>query len=137
MSVVGNFNIQNYDRQEHTTGAGVQRRVSLDPGQGHLYDQRAVDGDEPERPPMSPEQREAEVHHLARQMTTLSTRTAENLFDYEQGGPLDPFSDKFEAKRWVKALAQLSKSEGSAPGRMSGISYRNMSVHGYGSDAGE
>lgn len=131
MSVVGNFT-HSYDRQEETAGPGIHRVTSR--SQSHMH----VEDDEPMRPPMSSEEREAEVHHLARVMTGLSTKTADQhkLFDYDQGGPLDPFSEKFDAKRWVNTLTHLSRNEGSNPARTSGVSYRNMSVHGFGSDAG-
>ena len=64
-----------------------------------------------------------------------STLTDAKLFDYEPGSVLDPFSPTFDARRWTKSLAKLGNEE--TPSRIAGISYRNMSVHGYGSDAGE
>jgi ATP-binding cassette subfamily G (WHITE) protein 2 (PDR) len=89
---------------------------------------------------MSPEEtlhrRETGVAELARQLTRQSTRhgTHENLFDYEEGSELDPFSEKFNARRYVKGLASINKGTGAE--RTSGISYRDMSVHGFGTDAG-
>lgn len=103
--------------------------------------------------------RSSEVGQLARQMSRQSqlSRTAsrqqgvvpriskqlsrrdsvavpsDNLFEYEEGGELDPFSGNFNARKYTRSLAALS---GGAD-RKSGISYRNLSVHGFGSDAGE
>jgi ATP-binding cassette subfamily G (WHITE) protein 2 (PDR) len=131
MSVVGNFT-QNYDRQEQTTGAGIQRMPSRSQSQAH-----GAEYGESERAPPTTAEREAEVHELARVMSGRSAHTTDKLFEYEHGGPLDPFSEKFDAKRWVMALTHLSQDEGTNPARTSGISYRNMSVHGFGSDAGE
>jgi ATP-binding cassette subfamily G (WHITE) protein 2 (PDR) len=131
MSVVGNFT-QNYDRQEQTTGAGIQRMPSRSQSQAH-----GAEHGEPERAPPTTAEREAEVHELARVMSGRSAHTTDKLFEYEHGGPLDPFSEKFDAKRWVMALTHLSHDEGTNPARTSGISYRDMSVHGFGSDAGE
>jgi ATP-binding cassette subfamily G (WHITE) protein 2 (PDR) len=58
-----------------------------------------------------------------------------NLFEYEEGSDLDPFSDNFDAPKWTRQLAAM-REEG-APGRKAGLAYKNMSVHGFGSDAGE
>jgi hypothetical protein len=58
-----------------------------------------------------------------------------NLFDYEEGSDLDPYSDSFNAKKWTRQMAAI-REEG-APGRQAGLAYKNMSVHGFGSDAGE
>jgi ATP-binding cassette subfamily G (WHITE) protein 2 (PDR) len=58
-----------------------------------------------------------------------------NLFDYEEGSDLDPFSNNFDAPKWTRQLASM-REEG-APGRKAGLAYKNMSVHGFGSDAGE
>ena len=57
------------------------------------------------------------------------------LFDYLPGSEYDPHSEKFNAAKWVKKISGLASAQG--PSRRSGISYKNMSVHGYGSDAGE
>ncbi|KAK8846877.1 hypothetical protein IAR55_005967 [Kwoniella newhampshirensis] len=59
--------------------------------------------------------------------------SSEQLFSYEQGSELDPFSDKFDAKKWTRLLMRAAKEAG--PQRKSGISFRNMGVHGFGSDA--
>ena len=78
---------------------------------------------------LSPEQSDRSLSR-ASTITLADTK----LFEYEQGSDLDPFSSTFDARRWTKSLAKLGNEE--APTRIAGISYRNMSVHGYGSDAG-
>lgn len=86
--------------------------------------------------------RDEKVNQLARQLTNRSSLhgggsggTNDDIFAYEKGSDLDPFSETFDAKRWVKTLTGLNRERGSV--RASGVSYRNMSVHGFGSDSGE
>lgn len=74
----------------------------------------------------------AEVGHLARYLSAQSNHG--NLFDYESGSSLDPFSDKFDAKLWVKKFASL---EDWGADRASGVSFKDMSVFGYGTDSGK
>ena len=83
-------------------------------------------------------QRAESITGLARQLTRQSTRTAntgEDLFNYRQGSDLDPFSENFNAKKYVKGIQALLDATGTE--RLSGLSWSNLSVHGYGSDAGE
>ncbi|KAL1410781.1 Multidrug resistance protein [Vanrija albida] len=93
-------------------------------------------------------ERREEVVTLARQITRQSitreptrntlNRTTTNtnverkdLFDYEPGSDLDPYSDSFDVQKWTRRLVQCS---GDRP-RTAGIAYRHLSVHGFGSDA--
>lgn len=55
------------------------------------------------------------------------------VFEYESGSDLDPYSTSFDAKKWTKSIAHMSRAD--TPARSAGIAYRNLSVHGYGSDA--
>lgn len=78
--------------------------------------------------------------NLVRQLTGRSNATVvadspEKLFKYEQGSDLDPFSPDFNARKYVKGIAGLSEEAGVQ--RSAGVSYKNMAVHGFGSDAGE
>ena len=86
--------------------------------------------------PTSQEERREEVTHLARTLTRQSSRhdPNHNLFDYQKDSYLDPYSPNFDARKYTKTLAKIGRE--TAPGRTSGISYKNLSVHGYGSDAG-
>lgn len=74
------------------------------------------------------------VTQLARQMSRMSERTMTNLFDYQEGSDLDPFSDQFDARKWTKGMVSLRDAE--TPQRQAGLAYKNMSVHGFGTDAG-
>lgn len=66
--------------------------------------------------------------------TTNTNVERKDLFDYEPGSDLDPYSDNFNVQKWTRRLVQAS---GDRPARTAGIAYRHLSVHGFGSDAGE
>lgn len=74
-----------------------------------------------------------DVGQLARYLSTQSTSTGGNLFEYEKDSVLDPFGDKFDSKLWVRKFASL---EDWGQDRASGVSFKNLSVFGYGTDAG-
>jgi len=130
MSIVGNFQVQNPDRD------GVPVRLSR-PLTNHNqeYDERTGDNAPELSQAETMAQREQGVAELARQLTRQSTRYPDNIFDYQEGSDLDPFSENFNAKKYTKGLAKMS--QGAGVERLAGIAYRNMSVHGFGSDAGE
>lgn len=58
----------------------------------------------------------------------------QDIFNYEPGSDLDPYSDIFNIHKWTRNMISIMNAGHS---RVSGIAYRNMSVHGFGSDAGE
>ncbi|KAI9146718.1 ATPase [Paramyrothecium foliicola] len=75
---------------------------------------------------------EQEIHELARRFTSQSLGPR-NLFPLNQQGPLDPHSDKFNPRMWAKAFYSQRENTGSdVPPRKSGLAFRNLSVHGYG-----
>lgn len=85
----------------------------------------------------SAERRNSAVHALARrytQQSTLST-TGQNPFSATPGSPLDPNGEHFNARAWAKAMlhTQLEDSE-APPVRTAGVAFRNLNVHGFGSD---
>lgn len=82
-------------------------------------------------PPQSPHNRRGSLY---RTLTGQSNVDHAKLFEYEAGSDLDPYSASFDAKKWTKSMAQMSRNN--LPARSAGIAYRNLSVHGYGSDAG-
>lgn len=57
----------------------------------------------------------------------------QNLFEYEKDGELDPFASNFNARKYVRSLAKL----GQGSERLSGIAYKDLTVTGIASDAGE
>ncbi|CAI7660583.1 unnamed protein product [Penicillium manginii] len=80
---------------------------------------------------------EAEVTRLAQQLTRESTRfvDAENTFiDVKEESTLNPHSPNFKARNWMKNLLAITARDPERyPMRQAGISFRNLSVHGYGS----
>ncbi|OWZ43068.1 ATP-binding cassette transporter [Cryptococcus neoformans var. grubii Br795] len=117
-----------YDRTEQTSGASLGRVAS----RAHFTDTHPSD----DLPAQTEEHRAREVGHLARQLTRQSvggTDDSSALFSYQQGSDLDPFSDKFCARRWTKLMFEALQTSG--PARKAGLSFRNLDVHGFGSDA--
>lgn len=82
-------------------------------------------------------EREADIVSIARQLSHLGDVDAmsHKLFEYEKNSSLDPFAEAFDARLWVHMMSQVSKQ--SSGQRLSGLSYRDLHVHGFGSDAGE
>ena len=82
-----------------------------------------------------------EIHHLARQVTAHSIRTAGGT-DYPnpflEGEDLDPqlnpSSGKFRPEAWVRTLIGIqSRDPERYPQRTAGVAYKNLNVHGFGS----
>ncbi|KAJ7621201.1 ATP binding cassette transporter [Roridomyces roridus] len=81
------------------------------------------------------------VHDLAKQFRRQSRRDSvhvhadgrriDNPLDPKEGGPYDPLSPKFNARRWIEAIVRQNRT----PNRSAGISYRNLCAFGSGSDA--
>lgn len=59
-----------------------------------------------------------------------------NVFDYESGSDLDPYSKTFDAKKWVRSLQATAEEDEGTRQRNSGVAFKGMGVHGFGSDAG-
>lgn len=77
------------------------------------------------------------VHALARTFTLQSIKNASgeviNPFDGAGNPQLDPTSEKFNYKLWVKNLIGVqSRDPERYPKRVAGISYKNLSAHGFG-----
>jgi ATP-binding cassette subfamily G (WHITE) protein 2 (PDR) len=106
--------------------------AQLQVNQHDSYDNQDNNGDT-DTDTVGPTPRPAEeVNQLARYLSTHST--SGNLFEYERDSVFDPFGDKFDPKLWVRKFASL---EDWGQDRASGVSFKNLSVFGYGSDAGE
>lgn len=104
------------------------------------------------------EERTEQVHELARQLTRQSISSSTdgapggrfgalrrtttggsisgNPWDYKEGSDMDPYSESFNARKWTRAVISQERGDDHIP-RYAGISFKNMSVHGFGSDAGE
>ncbi|KAJ5917297.1 ABC multidrug transporter C [Penicillium verhagenii] len=80
-----------------------------------------------------------EVTRLARRLTRESTRFStmegENTFlETKEDSTLNPASPNFRARNWMKNLLALtSRDPERYPQRQAGVSFRNLSVHGFGS----
>jgi ATP-binding cassette subfamily G (WHITE) protein 2 (PDR) len=71
------------------------------------------------------------VQELARQLTRQSSR------HHEKGSELDPFSDNFNAKAWTRKIVGVtSRDPVNHPKRTAGVAFKNLKVHGFGSDSG-
>lgn len=77
-----------------------------------------------------------EVRELARRMSHISTRSGEatiNPFEGSTDPRYDPNSGSFNAEAWVRSLIKItSRDPERYPGRTAGVSFRNLSVHGWG-----
>jgi ATP-binding cassette subfamily G (WHITE) protein 2 (PDR) len=81
--------------------------------------------------------REAAVHRLARRLTSQSQNSTayQNPFNAPPNSALDPNGEHFNARAWTKAMLNLQlNDEHAPPTRTAGISFRNLNVHGFGSD---
>ncbi|KGO65937.1 CDR ABC transporter [Penicillium italicum] len=81
----------------------------------------------------------AQIGILARQITNVSTKTGtqgavSNPFKGSNDPRLDPFSKEFSPQKWVETVLHLNSQdpERYRP-RKAGFSFRNLSVHGFGS----
>jgi pleiotropic drug resistance (PDR) family protein len=81
--------------------------------------------------------REEEVHRLARRLTSQSVNSShhQNPFNAAPNSSLDPNGEHFNARAWTKAMLNLQQSDENAPPvRTAGVSFRDLNVHGFGSD---
>jgi hypothetical protein len=125
------------NKKSHLPTIDQENTQSYPPSDGTLYPSGASDQDQSSTPMSMNETLHSRTQHvtsLARHMSRRSD-TQGNLFDYEEGSDLDPFSTNFNAQKWTRRMAAVTQ-EG-APGRKAGLAYKNMSVHGFGSDAGK
>lgn len=75
---------------------------------------------------------EEEINQLARRYTSQS-HGPHSLFPVPAEGPLDPNSEKFNARKWAKAFYDLrNEVTGDTPLRTSGVAFRDLCVHGFG-----
>lgn len=162
MALVGNFT-GNYDRTMEQSGPGfLARRMSQSGGEGFQQRQRRPSNvsqrgrrsteatlrrrstdQVPEKFTMpaefpggtSSEDEVEEAKVLARQLTRASTFTdvPANPWEYDEGGVLDPSSDNFRVRAFIKSMLKLQRAENREQvGRSAGFSFRNLSAYGYG-----
>ena len=83
------------------------------------------------------ERRTSVVHELARKYTQQSTTstTRQNPFSVPAGSALDPNGEHFNARAWAKAMLHTQQEDPqAAPIRTAGVAFRNLNVHGFGTD---
>jgi len=76
-----------------------------------------------------------EVKRLARQLTLQSSYSdvEGNPFEASAGSIIDPASDNFKARAWVKSMLKLSALDQEHNlSRSAGVAFRNLSAHGFG-----
>ncbi|KAL3457147.1 ABC-2 type transporter-domain-containing protein [Aspergillus heterothallicus] len=79
--------------------------------------------------------RDRRVTQLARTISARSRRSYQQLpFETGKGGRLDPQSPQFNARAWAKAFYDIRyNSDDGVPPRVSGVSFKELNVVGYGS----
>ena len=130
MSAIGNFVAGAYDRTARTSGASLHQPYSI---------RHADDSEHEHELGSSSEQRSEAMRQLARQITQSSMHLGDRdrIFSKDRGPELDPLSSQFDARRWVRSLAELSQRDNPhLAGGRAGVAFKNLSVHGYGSNAG-
>jgi len=138
MSLVGNFAFSNYDRTAET--AGSPQTARQDSHVVYTTSEDSSDLDEINREKTMDGQvggdgtGDEKVHQLARKLTEQSMSAGQNPFDAPAGSALDPNSENFSPRSWAKALLHLqSRDPEKYPQRTAGVSFKNLSVHGFGS----
>lgn len=87
-----------------------------------------------------------EIHALARSYSRHSQNSKSNNntkhldipsspFDNAEGTPIDPHSPNFSARAWTEAMLRLQDNDPLNPTRRAGVSFRDLTAHGYGSGA--
>lgn len=82
-------------------------------------------------------EREDEILHLARRLTSRSDHRgshAHEPFSAQPGSTLDPNSESFRARDWARAFynARYATDDGTVPAKALGVAFKNLSVVGVG-----
>ena len=112
----------------------------------NMPDNAAVDTPGSETPVSeSGDDRDRQITTLARSLSQLSRQSSVNTTQPTEGvntfldttdPELDPNSDQFKSRKWVKNIVQMtSRDPDRYPRRTTGVSFRNLNVFGYGTAA--
>jgi ATP-binding cassette subfamily G (WHITE) protein 2 (PDR) len=151
MSLVGNFTFQSYDREARNTGIGAAGQVAdrREDVEVEMSSRRSRttskrDSDFPDDLTLTSGQDaeetrgEERVNALARQLTQHSIHS--NAFDQSpfnapKDSELNPHSPNFSARAWTRSILNLqSREPEKSTMRSAGIAFRDLNVHGFGSD---
>lgn len=114
---------------------------------GGMPDNGAVDTPGSETPVSeSGEDRDRQITTLARSLSQISRQSSlraasqpgegVNTFLDSSDPELDPNSDQFKSRKWVKNIIQMTSCDSERyPRRTAGVSFRNLNVFGYGTAA--
>ncbi|KAJ5725406.1 ABC multidrug transporter C [Penicillium malachiteum] len=137
MSLLGTLN-PNLPEAEQSVS--VAREIHHHDPAGSVSTEETMMGEEDKVEIANEEQIEEEVTRLAQKLTRQSTRFSviegENTFleTPKEDSTLNPASPNFRARNWMKnLLAITSRDPERYPQRQAGVSFRNLSVHGFGS----
>lgn len=112
----------------HTSGTGATA-----PADGQARSAPAIG--ETKEDPNSDSDDTQEVHRLARKYSEMSHPDAgadDNPFEATPGSSVDPASENFKARAWVKAMLKVHQgNEAYNKPRTAGVSFRNLSAFGY------
>ena len=79
------------------------------------------------------------LSQISRQGSDKTSETSEGVntfFDPTRDPELDPNSDQFKSRKWVKNFIQMTSHDPDRyPRRTAGVSFRNLNVFGYGTAA--
>lgn len=78
---------------------------------------------------------ERTVLQLAKTFTSESNAQHHNPFSAQPGGSLDPQGSQFSAREWARSFYRFYMQDADALFRRSGVSFKNLNVHGYGTAA--
>lgn len=113
----------------------------------NMPDNGAVDTPGSETPVSeSGEDRDRQITTLARSLSQISRQNSlraasepkesVNTFLDSSDPELDPNSDQFQSRKWVKNIIQMTSCDPERyPRRTAGVSFRNLNVFGYGTAA--
>jgi len=97
---------------------------------GSVKEENRTEAEKPLTSDSSSDDAEAEVKKLARSYSHAST-IADNPYHAPEDSAINPNSDKFRARAWIKSMLRLRQETNSAKDRTAGVVFKNLSVYGY------
>jgi len=118
-----------------TEGPGLECQNPLPPSTSSSEETATSNHPNTHREDIITPETERDVAALARKLTKIPTSSSVIDNPFNSADPrLQPNSDQFNVKTWVKTLMQIiSRDPELYPNRTAGVSFRDLSVHGFGS----